>query len=209
MSESLRFFRVNEISANIIPVIRDTKNEYDNAVKNLIVALTALVKGIFSKSNSSESLTSIIKDWYESLSDQTRQFLFTGNENKILELMANITNDESSFIQRLAKAATSLRIDDWNSDTVDEFLRDIKEFKKTVEDFNTRKEAIEAESASYEIIFTGANGEKNPKRFNKIEYSSRAKLLLNEMASNLDEYGQSITEQEKRQVLIELIEKLC
>jgi len=202
-------FGVNEISANIVPVIRDTKKEYDHAVKDLIVALTALVKGIFSKSSSRGSFTSIIKDWYESLNDRTRQSLFSGNENKILELMANITNDESSFIQRLAKAVTSLRIDDWNSDTVDVFLRDIQNFKKTVEDFNARKETRAAGSTSYEIIFTGANGEKIPKRFDKTEYSDRAKLLLNEMASHLDEYGQSITEQEKRQVLIELLEKLC
>jgi len=29
------------------------------------------------------------------------------------------------------------------------------------------------------------------------------------MTAQLEEYGQSITEQEKRQVLIELLEKLC
>ena len=202
-------FGVDEVSANIVPVIRDTKNEYDHAVKNLIVALITLLKGIFSESNSKGSLASIIKDWHESMSDKTRQFLFSGSENKILELMANITNDESSFIQRLAKAVTSLRIDDWNSDTVDVFLRDICLFKKTVENFNAQKETKATGSASYEIIFTGANGEKIPKRFDKMEYSNRAKLLLNEMASHLDEYGQSITEQEKRQVLIELLENLC
>ncbi|MPN54252.1 hypothetical protein SDC9_201922 [bioreactor metagenome] len=123
--------------------------------------------------------------------------------------MANITNDENSFIQRLAKAVTSLRIDDWNSDTVDVFLRDMQKFKKTIEDFNNQKDTSAAGSTSYEIIFTGANGEKIPKRFDKTEYSNRAKLLLNEMSSHLDEYGQSITEQEKRQVLIELLEKLC
>lgn len=202
-------FGVNEVSANVVPVIRDTKNEYDHAVKNLIVALTVLVKGIFSKSKTNGSLTSVIKDWYESLSDKTRQFLFSGSENRILELMANITNDENSFIQRLAKEVTSLRIDDWNSDTVDVFLRDMQKFKKTIEDFNNQKDTSAAGSTSYEIIFTGANGEKIPKRFDKTEYSNRAKLLLNEMSSHLDEYGQSITEQEKRQVLIELLEKLC
>lgn len=202
-------FGINEVSANIVPVIRDTKNEYDHAVQNLIVALTVLVKEIFSSKNSSGSLTSTIKDWYESLSEKTSQFLFPGSENKIIDLMANITNDEGAFIQRLAKAVTSLRIDDWNSDTIDSFLSDIQNFKKTVEDFNVQKDTSEAGSTSYEIIFIGANGEKIPKRFDKTEYSKRAKLLLNEMASHLDEYGQSITEQEKRQVLIELLEKLC
>ncbi len=207
--KTFEIFGISEISDNIIPVIRDTKNEYDNGIKNLIIALIVLVKKIFSKNNAYGSLTSVIKDWYESLNDKTRQSLFTGNENKILELMANITNDESLFIQRLAKAVTFLRIDDWNSDTIDKFLCDIQNFKNTVEDFNVQRETDLPGAISYEIIFTDANGKKVPKRFDKTEYSERAKLLLNEMAFHLDEYGQSITEQEKRQVLIELLEKLC
>jgi hypothetical protein len=34
-------------------------------------------------------------------------------------------------------------------------------------------------------------------------------LLRNEISTALEEMGQSITEQKKRQVLIELLEKLC
>ena len=123
--------------------------------------------------------------------------------------MANITNDERAFIQRLAKAVTFLRIDDWNNDTICVFLRDLKAFKDTVDGFNAHKNTDKKGTTSYEIIFTDADGNKQPKRFDKAEYSKRAKLLLNEMTAHLDEYGQSITEQEKRQVLIELLEKLC
>lgn len=202
-------FSVSDVSANIIPIIRDTKIEYDNAVKNLISALIVYVKEMFGIDERKSSLTSIIRDWYEQLSERTRQTLFAGNENHILELMENITNDENSFIQRLAKTVTYLRIDDWNGDTVDVFLRDLKKFKKTIEDFNARKANDVTGTTSYEIIFIDKDGEKVPKRFEKTEYSHLAQLLMNEMASHLDEYGQSITEQEKRQVLIELLEKLC
>ena len=92
---------------------------------------------------------------------------------------------------------------------LDIFLRDLEEFKATVEDFNSHEDSGDEGTTSYEIIITDANGNKIPKRFDKTDYSDKAKLLLNEMASHLDEYGQSITEQEKRQVLIELLEKLC
>lgn len=202
-------FGMKEFNVNIVPIIRETKDEYDHAVDSLVNELINSIKKMFSAGKPKGSLTSIIKDWYEALSDKSKQYLYSGNENKILELMANVTNDEKSFVQRLAKAVTYLRIDDWNSDTVDIFLRDLQAFKQTIEDFNERKNVDTDKSASYEIIFTDANGEKIPKRFDKAEYSERAKLLLNEMTSHLDEYGQSITEQEKRQVLIELLEKLC
>jgi hypothetical protein len=47
------------------------------------------------------------------------------------------------------------------------------------------------------------------KCFDKTKYSNKAKLLLNEVRTAVEEMGQSITEQEKRQVLMELLEKLC
>ena len=202
-------YGLKEFSVNVVPIIRDTKDAYDNAVSTLINELIISVKMMFASGKSKGSLSSIIKDWFESLSERTRQYLYAGNENNILELMKNITNDENTFVQRLAKAVTYLRLDDWNNDTVDVFLRDLQAFKKTIEDFNSRKESDVTGSTSYEIIITNAKGEKIPKRFDKTEYSDRAKLLLNEMTAQLAEYGQSITEQEKRQVLIELLEKLC
>ena len=202
-------FGMKEFTVNVIPIIREVKEEYENAVNSLIRELNNSIKTIFAAGKAKGSLTSIVKDWCESLSEKSKQYLYSGNENRILELMVNVTNDESTFVQRLAKAVTSLRIEDWNNDTVDMFLRDLQTFKTTIESYNNYKETTTNTAASYEIIFTDTNGEKIPKRFDKAEYSDRAKLLLNEMNAQLEDYGQSITEQEKRQVLIELLVKLC
>lgn len=202
-------FGYKTFTLNVTDNISKTKQDFDNAIKHLIEWLNGQIKTMFVTGKAKGSLTSIIKDWYEALNERTRQQIFAGNESKILELMANITNDESLFIQRLAKAVTFLRIDDWNSDTVNTFLRDLSAFKQTIEDFNSRKATVEQGVASYEIIITNAKGEKVPKRFDKAEYSERAKLLRSEISTALEEMGQSVTEQEKRQVLMELLEKLC
>lgn len=61
----------------------------------------------------------------------------------------------------------------------------------------------------YRLVFSDANGNESVKTFSKAEYSPKAKLLLNDITTALDEMGQSITEQEKRQVLLEALEKLC
>lgn len=204
-----KIFGMNDFTVNVVPIISDLKTEYDNAVNNLVRELISSVKTMFGEGKAQGSLTSVIKDWYESLSERARQYLYTGNESKILELMSIVTNDEAMFIGRLAKAVTFLRIDDWNNDTVAVFLKDLQVFKDTVEDFNSQNDSNATATTSYEIIFTNENGEKVPKRFDKTVYSNRAKLLLNEMNTALEEMGQSISEQEKRQILIELLEKLC
>jgi uncharacterized protein (UPF0297 family) len=202
-------FGISGFRITVVDNIKATKSEYDSAVNSLIQYLNGLVKKMFSAGKPNGSLTSVIKDWYEVLDKRTKEYLFAGNENRVLDLMANVTNDEKSFIQRLAKAVTYLRIDDWNSDTVDSFLKDLAKFKSTIEDFNNRKATDTNSTTAYEIIFTDVNGEKVQKRFDKTEYSERAKLLMSEIRTALEEMGQSITEQEKRQVLVELLEKIC
>ena len=54
-----------------------------------------------------------------------------------------------------------------------------------------------------------SDGQEIVKSFNRSEYSDRAKLLYNDILNSIDEMGQSITEQEKRQILFEILEKLC
>lgn len=202
-------FNYLTFNSDVIEDIKATKDEYDIAIENLIVYLNQTVKRLFKRNISQGTLTSVINDWYETISDVTKQYLFAGNENKILELMETITHDEALFIKQLAREVVYLRIEDWNDNIVETFICDLGEFKKTVEDFNNQKNDSNELTTSYEIIITDSNGNRSPKRFSRTEYSERAVLLRNEISTALEEMGQAITEQEKRQVLIEFLEELC
>jgi len=204
-------FGMREFSLEILECIRSTKREFDNAVPELIKVLVHDVKALFADScDHNCTLASSIKDWYENLNAATIQHMFPRNENKILELMKSVTNDEMAFIQRLCKAVTALRIDDWNTATIAIFLRDLEAFKETVQNFNRVHDGFyTVNSDMYKLIFIDSAGQEVIKTFGKTKYSDRAKLLLNEIATSLEEMGQSISEHEKRQVLIELLEKMC
>lgn len=73
------------------------------------------------------------------------------------------------------------------------------------------KAAAAAESASnYEIRFAQSGTENaKSKSFKKVECSARAKSLEDEIWRTIEEMGQSVTDAEKRQVLVSLLEKLC
>ncbi|MBF7081860.1 hypothetical protein IT084_02580 [Desulfallas sp. Bu1-1] len=205
------FFGLREFSPTIANSIRKTKKIYDSAISELIKVLAVDVKTMFgggSKPNA--SLTSVIKDWVEQLDEATMRYLFPNNENSILELMNTITNDESVFIKRLGKAVTSLRIEDWNAGTIKSFLSELKNFKETIENFNTQSQNDSTpKSDYYKFAFVSKDGREIVRTFAKTEYSPKAKLLLNEITSNMEEYGQALSKREKRQVLIELLERLC
>ena len=47
------------------------------------------------------------------------------------------------------------------------------------------------------------------KRFDKVEQSKRGKLLMNALLADIDSMGHAISEQEKRQILMEVLKKMC
>ncbi len=204
-----KMFGMSEFSVTVIDNISSTKNIYDSMLVDLFDKLLIDLRNIFSE-NSLENATtiSIIKDWLEQFDDKTQNYLFNNNENKILDLIKNTSNDEHTFVQRLGKLVTSLRIEDWNKNTIKTFLEDIVTFKNTIEEHNN-KEIITDNSDEYQFSFKTKEGYEKVRTFSKMEYSKKAKLLYNDIESNLGEYGQAVTEQEKRQILIELLEKLC
>jgi len=204
------FFGFSGFSIDVIDNITQTKKEYDEATTALIKVLISDIKIIFSNNHESKSsLTSIIEDWIMSLKETTTQHLFSNNENRVLDLMKTVTNDESTFVQRLAKCVTSLRIEDWSEKTILSFIEDLKSFKTTVDEFNQKEQSPKHEGDSFKLITITSEGKEIVKSFDRIEYSDRARLLYNDILNSIDEMGQSISEHEKRQILFEILDKFC
>jgi hypothetical protein len=72
-----------------------------------------------------------------------------------------------------------LRLDDWNAKTIPLFLEYLKRFKETVDSFNQQSSQSSISSDEYRITFVDETGKEITKSFAKVDYSSRAKLLLN------------------------------
>jgi hypothetical protein len=204
----VKMFGKKKPSAELAEMIKITKIEYDNAIPQLINKLSAEVKTLFSNRNGI-TLSTSISDWHDKLKDHTLKRLFKNNESHILNLLSSVDNDESTFIQRLAKTVSGLRIEDWTNETVSLFLRELAAFKETIDEYNKRRPSKTSENAEYKIEFASVGGEKITRTFGRAEYSDTAQLMLGEVSRVVDEYNQSISEEEKRQVLIEILEKLC
>ena len=59
------------------------------------------------------------------------------------------------------------------------------------------------------MVFVDDAGNSVSKSFERIQFSSRGKLLYNQITQSLDAMGQAISESEKRQILMEVLQKLC
>lgn len=197
------------VNSAVSDQVNSCKAELDKAKSELIKRIIREVTEIFGE-NKAASLKTILTDWYNGLSKNTTQHLFANNENAILSMIATVTNNDKTFAERIAKAVSGLRIDDWSNSILDSFIKSLKSFKDTIEEYDSQADQhSEIKGKQYKIVTMDVNGEEIVKSFDRIEYSRRAELLYRDITGAIADMGQSITEQEKRQVLFEILESLC
>lgn len=187
-----------DLTAATIQIIA-AKKFFDGAVDELNRFILDETKKIFS---TKRDLTAALREWCASLDQEIFEQLFPDETDKFLRLIKS-TDDEKIFVAELAKLATGLRLEDWNERTAAIYFDKLAQFKASAENFQ------HDETSERQVIFVDEAGEKVIKRFETVELSARGKLLFNQITNALDSMGQSISVQEKRQVLTEILRTLC
>ena len=127
------------------------------------------------------SLTSVIKDWCETLNPKIYEQLFKNGTERCLKLFKEVTNDEIECISKLAKIATDLRIEDWDYQTITRFKEQLEIYKKTAEEYTFKDES---------------NLEKNSRDVNSYQLTFRYSIEINlDPDSSLTEFENVILKQ--------------
>lgn len=209
------FGYANEFNAGLAENIKAAKECYDRLIDNLKQSLTSKTKNTFmlveNKGQAGKmSLVSTIREWCDSLDPACFGHLFADGTDKCLSLFKSITNDENSFIVRLAKTTTGLRIEDWDNNTIEVFGKKLCQYKTTAESYHAETSAQSSfRATNYQVTFVDVDGASTTKSFERIESTNRGKLLYNQITQSLESMGHAISEQEKRQILMDVLKKLC
>ena len=212
----------SELLFKKFPEIFNCKDKFSDTAKNIIETklvfdgiLDELKKNLIDKtaaefSDKNISMIDAVKEWSEKLNPKSFEQLFSDGTDHFLRHIKSATNDEDLFITRLAKIATGLRLEDWNDKTFEIYTENLKRFIKTAEEFHGSivTETIN-DTSNYKIVFADEKSGNITRRFDKVEISSRGKLLFNQITAAIESMGHAISEQEKRQVLMEVLKKLC
>lgn len=209
-------FGLLEFQESLADNIKLAKEFYDGYLSKVKKALCKEVKQIFVLEKdvpnvNKISLASVIKDWCEIIDQSAFEQLFADGTERCLGLFRSITNDDDLTISRLAKLATDLRLEDWDDKIRELFIKNMKQYKSTAENHQSIKKNITSanETSAYQISFKDENGEMVTKRFERVENTGKGKLLHNQVIAALDSMGRSISNQEKRQILMEILKDLC
>lgn len=202
-------------SAGLGENIEAAKRCYDEILERLKQSLADKTKSLFMLPQNKGidgkmSLASTIRDWCDSIDPDAFEHLFQDGTEKCLALFKNVTNDENTFIVRLAKTVTGLRIEDWDTETSSLFVSRLKQYKATAENYrSTMNSQNESPETNYKVTFINSNGVASTRSFERIETSKRGKLLYNQIMRSLEAMGQAISEQEKRQILMDILHDMC
>lgn len=152
------------------------------------------------------SLSSIMQDWYNSLSETTRTHIFSSEVNGFLHFIKENTSfDDSDVVSELAKCITMLAIEDWNDRLVNTFLNDIESYIDVVNSFTLEETETAADGTI--VLSLGYGGKVYENNITDTEISGIAETAMNNIESHLEEYGEAITAKERVAVLLKLLKK--
>lgn len=219
LRKKVNLFDLNphEFVFDFIPDIFGCKNNYDNVITQLTEFKTDAesfigsikqyiikkVIDIFDVSITG-SLCSIMYEWYNTLANQTRKNIFDSDTNTFLKFINTVEdfNDED-MISRLAKNIEMIAIEDWNDSMVKKFIADIRRCVETVNDYERNVDDT-ATDENISILFN-YNGKPYEKSMSNMEISGMAETVLNNIESTFEDYGDSISAQERITVLLKLL----
>jgi hypothetical protein len=184
--------------------IEKTKNLLDNFILKIKRDLIYKTKNIFDKGYKGE-LGNALENWYNELPSQNKIHLYDSTSNSLLNFISTLsTNNEEIIIEKLAKIVTGLNIEDWNDKLIDSYLKDILNIKSIIS--NYIEDIAEDNNNSYEVSLI-LNGKKEMKLFDACEMSSLGSTMYNNIENILEEYGGSIDDNEKRNIIMKILQK--
>lgn len=182
--------------------IKSYLDNHDNNVRNYLILTT---KNIIDK-HYEGSLSGNLNKWFIGLSEDQKSHLYDSETNNFLRDIQKNINNEVELIDRLAYTFTNLSIEDWNDNTITIYLEGIKSSKEIVENYEVSVDNEDSEGL-IKIVFESTNSTSVEKTFNKVEISPIGSTLFNAIEEIVDEYGDSVDDNEKRNILMDILSK--
>ena len=182
--------------------IEDMKQIFDGFINEYSNLLINKTKNIFNK-NFKGSLHSLLKEWYKENELDTSPVIFDLKTKEIIDYINLLsTHDELDIIEKLSKIITGYYIEDWQPNEINNFENVLLNIIESVK--NIEKRPINETNK-----ITLVSGEEKIEKY--LRASNEISAIGSTMKSNIEElieeYGDSLTEEEKITVLLDIIKK--
>lgn len=186
----------------VLTEITDMKDTFDNFLNRYFETLIKVTKNIINKTFKG-SLTSLLKEWYEKNKLEYSTTIYELKTRNFIEYIKMLTtHDENDVIEKMSKIMTGYYIEDWQPNDYEEFINSIHDILLNVKDNENTSENL-----SNKITLFDGNEKIEKYLSDATEISAIGHTMKNNIEDLIDEYGESLTEQEKISVLVDIIKK--
>lgn len=216
-NQAKNIFSSDDYSNVVYHKIEEFKKYYDGILNQLEDKLIIKTKEKLGKSNDRDTLCNCGQKFIKTLDEHITEHRFENHAENLYKVLALCGNNENKLIKSLALTITGINTVDWSENTIEIYDKQLTEYIETLRNYKyTNPEngfimedtTTSASAGTYFINFVDENGNVKKRNFNKMTCSKKAGVLESELLNILDEYGQSINDNEKRQVLINILEEL-
>lgn len=186
--------------------IKEIKAELDDALNALSRELVTALCSEF-QSSSEMALGKVICEKYEHSWKAKRSKSFDYYTNSFLELVSKVGVNESDYdiVLKMSKALTGFELLYWNDSHKNEFLNKVKEILSKLDSYQEASALSETET---KMVMVASNGEEKSIVFDRSELSGLGKTVRNKIQATFSNYGLSVTNDDKVQILLSLLEDL-
>lgn len=196
-------FKSNSLNECLESLISTKKYEesVDKKLRNLVKDKTIEIINKGYKG----TLINAIKTWLLSVKEEKLNHLYDVTTNGVIEVLNSDINNEDILISKLAYTLTGLALEDWNDHSLEDYVREFKKVKSIIENHEIACDS--SSQGQIKISFVNEEGDFTEKTFDKIEITPFGSMLLNNIEESLYEFGDSIDDNEKRNILIKVLKK--
>lgn len=182
--------------ALVVNSLINVKKDIDELTKNLYENIEQDIKYIFNF-NDEVSINNGLSQWRDTI-NQSKVYNngFNSGFISFIENNKNL-NDQQSYLDKLSSYLIGLYLSDWNDETPGLFIDKIINLKQEIENESFNNLENDDNTEMVEIAVTA-----------DIELSKRAEMMVDDLNEMFEDYGNSVTTDEKRHILLEMLRSL-
>lgn len=206
-------FGFEDIDNNNLPIVieklQNIKDEMECYHLSVIYDIEQQLLTKVPFSSDRDSIFSALKKWYTRLSLQQKERLYSDITQDVMELIETFKGeDHLEFTRQLLFIICGFRVEDWSDLTPVGIVEEFEQIIQEVESFQKLDQTIVSSIGEIYIEYDDIKGDRIKRTFPKSNISDSGVILKNLLQSYINEYGDAISKNEKRSILISLLEEL-
>lgn len=207
-----------EILFDQIPKIFDSKDylsalESVKSIKETIDAHVRILKKKAEKNvrrelglSDDDDFLRSIKAWYDRITVVARNSLYSMDSQRILNCIRDLSSaDNEEIIEKLSKEITGFFVEDWKDSTINSFSEG---FSKLISEIEEKSEREEEQKGQKLVLATESGTKECFYDFDPDDISTPGYFFQNALDDMINEYGDSLENNEKIGILMNMVKKL-